>query len=101
MVDSHAFVEHGGLKEGRVVVLGLAGGAIQLVPDGTLIIHLAVIVLMVALLNVTLLKPINRILQTRERRTKGRLTEAQDIMANVSAKMAEYEVRLREARAEG
>jgi F-type H+-transporting ATPase subunit b len=84
-----------------VVVLGLAGGAIQLVPDGTLIFHLAIIVLMVALLNVTLLKPINRILQARERRTKGRLTEAQDILANVSAKMAEYEVRLREARAEG
>ena len=84
-----------------MVVLGLAGSAIQLVPDGTLIIHFAIIVLMVAVLNATLLKPINRILQEREKRTKGRLTEAQEALASVRAKMDQYEVRLRTARAEG
>jgi len=87
--------------EELVVVLGLAGSAIQLVPDGTLIIHFAIIVLMVAVLNATLLKPINRILQEREKRTKGRLTEAQEALASVRAKMDQYEVRLRAARAEG
>ncbi|HEY3039765.1 MAG TPA: ATP synthase F0 subunit B [Pyrinomonadaceae bacterium] len=84
-----------------MVLLGLAGNAIQLVPDGTLLFHLAVIALMVGLLNVTLLKPINRILADRDRRTKGRLTEAQSILAGVSEKLLEYERRLREARADG
>jgi F-type H+-transporting ATPase subunit b len=84
-----------------LVLLGLAGNAIQLVPDGTLLLHLAVIAVMVALLNVTLLKPINRILENRERRTKGRFGEAQSILASLSERLLEYESRLREARAEG
>ncbi len=53
--------------------LAFSDSAIQLVPDGTLLFHLALIVVMVVLLNVTLLKPINRILEERERRTKGRM----------------------------
>jgi len=84
-----------------LVLLGLAGNAIQLVPDGTLLLHLAVIAVMVALLNATLLKPINRILENRERRTKGRFAEAQSILASLSERLLEYESRLREARAEG
>jgi F-type H+-transporting ATPase subunit b len=84
-----------------VLLLALAGGAIQLVPDATLLLHLALIAVMVAVLNVTLLKPINRILEDRERRTKGRLEEAQGIFAGVTDKLQEYEARLREARAEG
>jgi len=76
-------------------------GAIQLVPDGTLLIHLAVIVLMVALLNRTLLKPINRILEERERRTKGRVAEARRISMDVDEKMREYQRRLRAARESG
>lgn len=84
-----------------MVFLGLAGNAIQLVPDGTLLLHLAVIAVMVALLNVTLLKPINRILENRERRTKGRFAEAQSMLASLSERLLEYEARLREARAEG
>jgi len=84
-----------------VPLLGFAGGAIQLVPDGTLLFHLAVIAVMVALLNATLLKPINRILEDREKKTKGRLAEAQAIHAGVDEKLQEYEARLREARAEG
>jgi F-type H+-transporting ATPase subunit b len=90
-----------GLEVGSLVFLGLAGNAIQLVPDGTLLLHLAVIAVMVALLNVTLLKPINRILENRERRTKGRFAEAQSMLASLSERLLEYEARLREARAEG
>jgi len=56
---------------------------------------------MVALLNATLLKPINRILEERERLTKGRLSEAQGTLLIVHEKLLEYERRLREARAEG
>lgn len=84
-----------------MLLLGFAGGAIQLVPDGTLLFHMGLIVVMVALLNVTLLRPINRILEERERRTKGRLSEAHATLQAAQEKLAEYERRLREARAEG
>lgn len=84
-----------------MLLLALSGSAIQLVPDGTLLFHLAVIALMVGLLNATLLKPISRILENRERRTKGRFAEAQSILASVNEKLLEYESRLRGARAEG
>ena len=72
-----------------------------MVPDGTLLFHLALIVVMVSLLNATLLKPINRILEERERRTKGRLGEAEQLLASVEEKMREYQRRLREARGSG
>jgi F-type H+-transporting ATPase subunit b len=84
-----------------VPLLGFAESSIQLVPDGTLLVHLALIIVMVAVLNATLLKPINRILEERDRLTKGRLTEAQRTLHTVREKLAEYERRLREARAAG
>jgi F-type H+-transporting ATPase subunit b len=85
----------------KVVLVAFAQSQIQLVPDGTLLLHLAIIVVMVALLNATLLKPISRILEERERRTRGRLSEAQQALAKVDQKLREYERRLREARSEG
>jgi F-type H+-transporting ATPase subunit b len=88
-------------EETSVIVLALAGGAIQLVPDGTLLFHLVLIIVMVSLLNATLLKPINRILAERERRTKGSSAEAQRVLAGVHDKMREYQQRLREARTKG
>ena len=84
-----------------MVLLAFAESSIQLVPDGTLLLHLVIIVIMVALLNATLLKPINEILEKRERLTRGRLTEAQQTLAGVTAKRREYELRLRDARSEG
>jgi F-type H+-transporting ATPase subunit b len=84
-----------------VTLLAFAGNAIQLAPDGTLLFHLVLVVVMVGLLNVTLLKPINRILEERELRTKGRFDEAQNVLARVSEKLGEYEKRLREARSKG
>lgn len=81
--------------------LAFAGNAIQLVPDGTLILHLILIIVMVAVLNATLLKPINRVLEERERRTLGRASEAQTVIAQVEEKMRDYERQLREARSEG
>ena len=56
---------------------------------------------MVAVVNATLLKPINRILAERERKTKGRLTEAETVTLKVEQELREYERRLREARSEG
>ena len=83
-----------------VYPLGFAENSIQLVPDGTLVVHVLIILLMVYVLNATLFKPINAILAAREKRTRGRLTEAQEIMGNVSEKLAEYEHALRAARTE-
>src|SRR6267143_296532 len=83
------------------MLFALAENSIQLVPDGTLLVHLGLIVVMVALLNATLLKPINRILEERDRRTKGRLGEAMKTLQLVEEKMRSYEAQLRKARAEG
>jgi F-type H+-transporting ATPase subunit b len=79
-------------------MLALAESTIQLVPDGTLLLHLALVVVMVVVLNLTLLKPINRILQERERRTTGKLGEAAQISANAKEKIRSWEQGLREAR---
>jgi F-type H+-transporting ATPase subunit b len=80
--------------------LGFAENSIQLVPDGTLILHVIIILVMVFVLNATLYKPINRILEAREKRTRGRMSEAQEIMTDVSQKLANYERHLRQARAD-
>jgi F-type H+-transporting ATPase subunit b len=48
-----------------------------------------------------LFRPINRILEDRERQTRGRISEAQAMLARVKEKLSLYEKSLREARAEG
>jgi F-type H+-transporting ATPase subunit b len=82
------------------LVLGFAENSIQLVPDGTLILHVIIILVMVYVLNATLFKPINKILESREKRTRGRLSEAQEVMKSVKEKLGEYEGSLRQARSE-
>jgi F-type H+-transporting ATPase subunit b len=84
-----------------MILLGLAGNSIQLVPDGTLFVHIAIIVLMIYLLNKTLFRPINRVLAERERQTRGGTGEAQDILQRVANSLNRYERTLREARTEG
>lgn len=82
------------------LVLGFAENSIQLVPDGTLILHVIIILVMIYVLNATLYKPINKILESREKRTRGRLSEAQEVLKGVKEKLAEYEGSLRQARSE-
>jgi F-type H+-transporting ATPase subunit b len=84
-----------------MTALAFAENSIQLVPDGTLFLHILIILLMVFVLNATLFKPINRILEERERRTRGRSGEAHDILQRIEEKMTLYERTLREARAAG
>ncbi|HEU4433035.1 MAG TPA: ATP synthase F0 subunit B [Pyrinomonadaceae bacterium] len=79
----------------------LAEASIQLVPDGTLLLHLVVIFLMVFILNHTLLKPINRILAEREKQIGGRLNEAQMLSTEAEEKTRQYQAALRDARSEG
>ena len=81
--------------------VAFAENSIQLVPDGTLFLHIAIILVMVFVLNATLFKPINRILEERERRTRGRSGEAHDILQRVEEKLTHYELALRDARANG
>ena len=79
----------------------LAETSIQLVPDGTLLLHLLMVGIMVFVLNRTLLKPINQILAEREKQIAGRLKEAEALAAETQEKLAQYNDALREARADG
>jgi F0F1-type ATP synthase membrane subunit b/b' len=79
----------------------LAEAAIQLVPDGTLLLHLLLVVVMVFVLNRTLLKPINDILAEREKQIASRLKEAEAMAAETDEKLRRYNSALRDARAEG
>lgn len=79
----------------------LAESSIQLVPDGTLLIHLVMVVVMVFILNRTLLKPINDILAERERQVAGRLREAEAIASETQEKLNKYNAALHDARSEG
>lgn len=74
--------------------------SIQLVPDGTLFIHIAIILLMVFILNRTLFRPVNRVLEERGRRTHGRSDEARKTVEQVEESLLRYERSLREARVE-
>ena len=74
--------------------------SIQLVPDGTLVLHIAIIITMVFALNRFLFRPVNRILDERERRTRGRSGEAHEIIRRVKESLLQYENSLRQARAE-
>jgi F-type H+-transporting ATPase subunit b len=84
-----------------MIFLALAENSIQLVPDGTLLINAVLILVMVWVLDHTLFKPINRILEEREKLTKGQFGAAGDIMQKVDDGLAQYERAMFEARSEG
>ena len=76
----------------------LAFADVQLVPDGTIFIHIALILLMIWLLNRTFFRPINRVIQTREQNKGGRFGEAEEILRGVEEKNARYQTAMLEAR---
>jgi F-type H+-transporting ATPase subunit b len=75
--------------------------SIQLIPDGTLLIHIVIIISMVFILNRLLFKPVLRTLSDREARTHGRTDEARETIRKVGERLSSYENSLRQARAEG
>ena len=79
----------------------LAFAAVQLVPDGTIFIHIALVLLMIWILNRTFFRPINRVIETRERNKGGRFGEAETILREVSEKQAKYNQAMLEARTKG
>ncbi|HEV7398045.1 MAG TPA: hypothetical protein VGN86_16155, partial [Pyrinomonadaceae bacterium] len=66
-----------------MIILALAENSIQLVPDGTILLHIVAVVVMVAILNRTMFRPINKILADREAQTAGRSSEAKKLRADV------------------
>src|SRR4030095_5949852 len=79
----------------------LLEASIQLVPDGTLLLHLLMVGVMVFILNRTLLKPINQILAEREKHMAGVLKEAEAMALETQEKLKKYNDGLRDARADG
>ena len=82
-----------------MVVLALAENSIQLIPDGTLALHVLVVLVMVGVLNLAFYGPLNRILDERDRETKGR--EVRAVLATVELKLSRYERRIRKSRVMG
>jgi len=75
--------------------------SIQLFPDGTLFLHIGLILLMIWVLNRTFFRPVNRIIESREKHAGGRGGEAETILGQVSEKQAAYNHAILEARSEG
>lgn len=78
----------------------LAFAGIQLFPDGTLFIHIALILFMIWALNRTFFKPINAVLEKRSKQKAGRGGEADDILRDVAEKQKRYEEQMLAARTE-
>lgn len=74
---------------------------VNLVPDGTLFIHIALILIMIWILNRTLFRPINRIIEAREKNKGGHSGEAREILKSVSEKQSRIESAMLAARNEG
>ncbi len=82
-------------------LLLFAEEVVQLFPDGSLFIHIAMVLAMIWILNRTLYKPINRVLQARERAKGGRSSEAEELLAKAGEKEALYSKEALEARSKG
>lgn len=83
-----------------MVLLAFAESSIQLFPDATLLIHVALILIMIYVLNRTFFRPINAIIDSREKQKGGRGGEAAEILSDVERKQKEYDSSMLAARNE-
>lgn len=83
-----------------MVFLAFAEG-IQLLPDGTILIHIALILLMIFILNRTFFRPINKVIESREKNKGGHSSEAEAILHQVEEKNARFDAEMLEARTKG
>jgi len=74
---------------------------IQLFPDATLFIHIALILLMIFILNRTLYRPINRVLEGRVKNKGNYFGEAEELLKKVEEKESRYSKELLDARSAG
>jgi F-type H+-transporting ATPase subunit b len=75
--------------------------SIQLLPDGTILIHIALILLMIFILNRTFFRPINKVIEAREKNKGGHSSEADVILRDVEEKNTRFEAEMLEARSKG
>jgi F-type H+-transporting ATPase subunit b len=75
--------------------------SIQLFPDGTLFVHVAMILIMIWVLNRTLYRPINRIITSREKHKGGKSGEAAAILKETEEKETRYNREMLDARSAG
>ena len=75
--------------------------SIQLFPDGTIFIHIALILIMIWVLNRTLFRPINSIIESRENDKGGHSSEAEKILSDVEQKESKYTAELLDTRSKG
>ena len=78
-----------------------AEGSIQLVPDGSIFIHILLVLVMIAVLNRTLFAPIFKVLAEREERGKGNLAQAMQLETRIEQGNKQYRETLRSARTAG
>ncbi|MBS1797947.1 MAG: hypothetical protein JSS81_29275 [Acidobacteria bacterium] len=83
------------------MVLFAFAESVQLIPDGTIFIHIALILLMIWVLNRTFFRPINRILEAREKNKGGKSSESESLLKEVSEKEAKYNEAMLDARSKG
>jgi len=74
---------------------------VQLFPDGTIFLHVAMILVMMWILNRTLYRPINRIIESREANKGGHSTEAEKILKDVDEKETRYSREMLDTRSKG
>lgn len=75
--------------------------SIQLFPDGTLFLHIILILVMIWVLNRTFFSPINRVIEEREKRKGKGGSEADELLREAEKKEAEIRAALLAAREEG
>jgi F-type H+-transporting ATPase subunit b len=80
------------------IALALAKGVLSI--DGSFLFIFFSILLLIYILNHTLFKPINRILEERDRLGAGRISEARRMIGEYDERLKRYESRLSEARSE-
>lgn len=81
-----------------VIVLALAGSVLSI--DGSFLVVFISIFVLIFILNRTLFKPINQVLDERERLGAGRMSEAKQLLAQYDERLSKYEQQIQAARAE-
>lgn len=75
--------------------------SIQLVPDFSMLIHIALILIMIWILNRTFFGPINKVIAERERSEWGGMSEADEILREAAEKRERYRQEMLDARSSG
>ena len=83
-----------------IPIIGLALAESVLSIDGSFLFIFFSILLLIYVLNRTLFKPINQVLEERERLGAGRINEARRMLGEYEERLKRYESQLREARGE-